>query len=143
MAEVDEQDQRIATVLGDGLEFKLCTERFYKHLRTSLRLPCEVTGIEDFDWEEFCVLGPGDPEEYKQLRRTRPSYRDIFELLAIEKDADSEWVMFHGEDLGARVRRKSDGKEFCLGLSEIRAVDKDSPNHQRLDDYAVWFVNNR
>ena len=51
--------------------------------------------------------------------------------------------MFGGEDIGAHVRRKSDGKEFWLGLAELKAVDKKSANHQLLDDYAVWFVNNR
>ena len=48
-----------------------------------------------------------------------------------------------GEDLAGHVRRKSDGKEFYLGLAEIVAVDKKSKNYQLLDDYAVWFVNNR
>ena len=45
------------------------------------------------------------------------------------------------KDLAAHVRRISDGKEFRLGLSEIKAVAKGSPNHLLLDDYAIWFVN--
>ena len=63
--------------------------------------------------------------------------------MAIENDTWSEWMMFDVEDLAARVRRKSDGVEFYLGLAEISAVERDSMNHQRLDDYSVWFVNNR
>jgi hypothetical protein len=63
-------------------------------------------------------------------------------LVAIEQEVYSEWMMFC-EDLAGRVRRKSDGKEFYLGLAEIKAVDKKSVNYQLLDDYAVWFVNNR
>jgi hypothetical protein len=55
----------------------------------------------------------------------------------------SEWMMFGGEDIAAHVRRKSDGKEFGLGLAELEAVNKKSRNYQLLDDYAVWFVNNR
>ncbi|MBI5243800.1 MAG: hypothetical protein HY922_09000 [Elusimicrobia bacterium] len=145
MVQVDEQDQRIAAVLGEVPEpgFDRCVEKFHRHLQASLRLPCEVTGLEDFDWEESYVMGPGDPKEYKELRRTKPSYRDKFELLRIEKGVDSEWMMFHGEDLGAHVRRKSDGREFCLGLAELKAVDKRSPNFQLINDYATWFVNNR
>ena len=43
----------------------------------------------------------------------------------------------------ARVRRKSDGKEFDLGLAELQVTDKKSPNFRLVDDYAVWLVNNR
>ena len=68
---------------------------------------------------------------------------DIFELLAIEKETGSEWMMFLGEDLAARVQRKSDGVAFHLGLAEIETVERGSLNHQLLYDYAVWFVNNR
>ena len=144
MSEMDEQDQRIAAILGPDCEddFDLCLERLYEHLCASLQLPCEVTGIEDFGWEEYYVIGPGDRGEYKKLRKDNPSYRDVFELLSIEKDTHSEWKMFE-EDLVARVRRKSDGKEFDLGLAEIKAVSGGSPNHRLLDDYATWLVNSR
>jgi hypothetical protein len=37
-------------------------------------------------------------------------------------------MMFYGEDLAGRVRRKSDGKESYLGLAEIKAIDKKSVN---------------
>lgn len=50
---------------------------------------------------------------------------------------------FGGEDIAARVRRKSDGKEFYLGLAELKAIDKRSPSNQLLDDYAVFFTNYR
>ena len=51
-------------------------------------------------------------------------------------------MMFH-EDIVAHVRRKSDGKEFDLGLAELQVTDKKSRNFQLIDDYAVWLVNNR
>jgi hypothetical protein len=51
--------------------------------------------------------------------------------------------MMFDEDIAAHVRRISDGKKFVLGLAELEATDKKSPNFQLLDDYAVWFVNNR
>lgn len=145
MNQMDAQDTRLEKIVPYDEE-STCEdylEKFLDHLESSLRLPCDVTGIEDFRWEERYVIGPGDPEEYETLRKDRPSYQDTFELLEIEEDVYSEWMMYRGEDLAGFVRRKSDGKEFYLGLAEIKAVDKKSRNYQLLDDYAVWFVNNR
>ncbi|MGD0899312.1 MAG: hypothetical protein ABR915_15855 [Thermoguttaceae bacterium] len=115
---------------------------FVKHLKAHLQLPCEVTGTEDFRWEEPYVIGGWSQQEYKRLKKTQPSYTDKYELLEIERGWRSEWMMFE-EDTVAHVRRKSDGKEFDLGLAELRVTDKKSPNFQLIDDYAVWLVNNR
>ena len=140
---VDDQERRIRRVIGDKpLRVKKSIERWHHHLVSHLVLPCEVTGIEDFQWEEFYVIGPGSAWRYRWLRRNRPSYQDIFDLTEVRIDADSEWSMF-SEDLKACVRRKDDGKEFVLGLSELETTDKDSMNSQLLDDYSVWFVNSR
>lgn len=145
MNKMDAQDARIEKIVPYDEESTLedYLEEFLDHLESSLKLPCDVTGIEDFSWEEHYVLGPGDPEEYDRLRKSQPSYQDTFELLEIEEDVYSEWMMYQDEDLAGLVRRKSDGEEFYLGLAEIKAVDKKSKNYQLLDDYAVWFVNNR
>ena len=145
MSDLDAQDERINEILGDDEDstFDKAVEVFFKHLKNSLELPCEVTGIEDFRWEEFYILGPGSSKEYKRLRKTQPSYQDHFDLLDIEEDEISEWMLFGGEDIAAHVRRKSDDKEFILGLSELEAVESASKNYQLLDDYSVWFVNNR
>jgi hypothetical protein len=145
MSRREEQYARIEAIIGDEEDSKFdeCVEKFHQHLASSLELPCDVTGLEDFSWEEFYVLGPGDSEEYEELQQDRPSYTDTFELLEIEAGTCSEWMMFSGEDLAGRMRRKSDGKEFYLGLAEIGAVDKKSKNYQLLQDYGVWFVNSR
>ena len=145
MGKRDEQDARIEAILGKGElgTFDDAVDRFYQCLTGTLELPCEVTGTEDFNWEEPYVFGGYDPEEYARLRESRPSYQDRYDLLSIEKEAFSEWMLFGGEDLGARVRRRSDGKEFILGLAELRVVDKRSPNSQLIEDYADWFVNSR
>jgi len=50
--------------------------------------------------------------------------------------------MFGEEDIIAHVRRKSDGKEFFLGLAELQVTDKKTANCQLIDDYATWLVNN-
>jgi len=145
MPDKDAQDLRIEAILGDDqdLDFDEAVAVFFKHLKANLQLPCEVTGIEDFRWEEPYVLGGWDQDEYEQLKKTQPSYEDHYELLEIRAEGWSEWMMFYGEDIAAHVRRMSDGKEFILGLSELEATDKKSPNHQLIDDYAVWFVNSR
>ena len=141
---LDPQDTRIEAIVGEeseNLDFNDSIDKFYNHLLKFLQLPCDVTGIEDFRWEERYVFGGGSSKEYRKLRETQPSYQDIFELSAINNDIHSEWMLYHGEDLAARVRRKSDGKEFYLGLAEIETVNKKSGNHELLDDYSVWFVN--
>ena len=139
------EDKRIATILGENedLDFEKAVEVFCEYLKSHLSLPCIVTGIEDFRWEEVYVLGPGDKAEYHHLKKTQPSYTDQYELLERDCEAESGWMLFWGQDIGADVRRISDGKKFLLGLSELKATDKKSTNYQLLDDYSVWFVNNR
>lgn len=143
MSKYDEQMRRWKAILGDTIESqKDALNAFFEHLKANLELPCEVTGTEDFQWEEPYVIGGWDQQEYKRLKKDRPSYRDKYELLGISQDDWSEWMMF-SEDIVAHVRRKSDGKEFYLGLTDLRVTDKKSPNFQLIDDYAVWLVNNR
>jgi len=143
--DMDKQFQRIDAIVGDNAEwdFAEALSMFYRHLRQHLVLPCDVTGTEDFRWEERYVLGPGNPKEYARLKKSQPSYRDHYELLKIEQDVVSEWMLFAGDDIAAHVRRKSDGKEFVLGLAELRTVDKSSSNYRHLNDYAVFLVNYR
>lgn len=143
MKEWDEQKQRILAVIGDeDINPDDGMKLWYRHLAAHLALPCDVTGIEDFQWEEFYVLGPGDKTEYQRLRRKRPSYRDVFQLTGIDCDSDSEWCLVPDE-LKAHVSRKSDGRQFVLGLSELKATNHDSQNYQLLRDYAVWLINYR
>lgn len=142
--QLDAHDRRVEEIIGkenDNPKFYDAVMKYYEHLVREFQFPFDVTGIEDFQWEERYIFGGGHSRQYQKLRETQPSYKDIFELLAIEKDTGSEWIMYDGEDLAGHVRRKSDGKEFYLGLSEIEAVDKKLKNHQLLEDYAVWFVN--
>ena len=141
---IDAYDQRIAAILGEkDLDFDEGVDIFYEYLKTNLLLPCEVTVVEDFRWEEFYVFGPGDKAEYEHLKKTQPSYTDRYELLDIVREAESGWMFFWEEDIGADVRRISDGKKFLLGLSELKTVDRKSKDSQLLDDYCAWFVNNR
>jgi hypothetical protein len=139
----DAQFARVEAILGDAeLDFDQALAILLADLKAKLVLPCEVKGSEDFNWEEPYVLGGWSPAEYKRLRKTQPSYTDRFQLLSIGAEEDSEWTMFD-EDIRVRARRVSDGKEFILGVAELKATDKKSANYQLIDDYGVWFVNNR
>lgn len=144
-AKADAQFKRIETIvpLDPDLDRDQAVAAFYEHLKANLRLPCEVTGLEDFKWEEVYVFGVGDPAEYEELTKTQPSYTDLYELLEIDRTLVSQWMLFRAEDIAARVRRKKDSREFILGLAELQATDPGSQNYQLLDDYAVWFINSR
>ncbi len=137
----EESEKRIGAIVGleeDGevREVTLETLTIYWHyLQDNLELPCLLTGIEDFSWEEYYVIGNGSQKEHERLRKTKPSYLDTYEL--------SEWETSVQEDpsLVVYVKRTSDGKKFFLLLDELKAVDESSKNYQLLDDYAVWRAN--
>jgi hypothetical protein len=139
MAKIDPQDQRISAIFGgkipDVTEDSLAA--YLAYLKVHLTWPCQLTGIEDFDWEEYYILGPGDEREYERLKQTRPSYRDRFNLISLDEEPDE------GAGILAKVRRVSDKKRFTLPLAEVKATERKSPNYRLLDDYSVWFVNYR
>lgn len=53
MTKQELQDARIRAIIGDGKieDFGECRDKFYDHLVKSMQIPCDVTWIEDFDWE--------------------------------------------------------------------------------------------
>ena len=136
---MDDQDKRISLILGDAQAdvTEETLEQYLTYLKQHIELPCQLTGIEDFDWEEYYVFGPGDKKEYEKLKKTRPSYTDKFELVSFEDAVDEEVGIL------VNVRRLSDKKRFTLPLAELEATNEKSKNYTLLDDYAVWFVNNR
>lgn len=134
--------RRIDEVIGGESDAAQAMRLWIEYFRDNLVLPCEVTGMEDFRWEEPYVLGIGNSTEYRNLLRRQPSYSDLFTLERIETDVtDSPWAL-HADDLGASVIRKRDGRPFLLGLSELTATDLER-NAQLLQDYAIWFTNCR
>lgn len=139
MTEIDKQDERIGFVFGgeipDVTEESL--ETYLTYLKEHIELPCELTGIEDFDWEEYYVIGPGDQKEYERLKKTKPSHTDKYDMLSLATEVDG-WV-----GILVNLKRVSDKKRFTLPLAELKATDEKSKNYQLLDDYSVWFVNNR
>jgi len=135
----DKQVQRIKSVFPErinDISKQIETLDIYKRfLEKYLDFPVKLTGVEDFNWEEFYIFGPGDKKEYEELKKTRPSYTDIFNLIRIDDYVEEDYGLF------AKVTRISDRKRFEIPLADLEAVDKKSKNYQLLDDYSVWCVN--
>jgi len=140
MVEFDKQEKRIMAILGTKkLDVTRATlKRYLKYLKRHVEFPCQLTGIEDFDWEESYVFGPGNKREYEELKEIQPSYKDKFNLIDFVDNFD-DWE----DGIFVVVRRESDRKKFVLPLADLKATDKKSKNYQLLDDYSVWFVNYR
>src|SRR5690606_1593932 len=112
MSNYDDMEKRLETVLGSDTE--VCSGNLAKwrgHLLKNLTFPLRVTGTEDFLWEEPYVFGGFDADEYEELKKTNPSYKDQFDLLGIGKPRADD------DDLVAKVRRVSDQKMFKIDLS--------------------------
>ena len=137
MTENNAQESRIAQILGeDNLNVSdVSLEMYRSYIQKNIVLPCELTGIEDFSWEEFYILGPGDKNEYEKLKKTRPSYSDTYIFISFDDLID------YTEGLLAKVQRVSDKKHFDLPLADLKVTDKTSQNYQLIDDYAVWYLN--
>jgi hypothetical protein len=66
-----EQEQRILSVIGnEDVEPDEAIRHWYRRLLSSLKLPCDVTGIEDFQWEEIYVVGPAIKRSTTSFERT-------------------------------------------------------------------------
>ena len=140
MGEYEKQEERIIAILGTKkLDVTRKTVRTYlSYLKKHVEIPCQLTGIEDFEWEESYVFGYGSKREYEELKKTQPSYTDKFNLIKFADEMDDYY-----DGIFVHVQRVSDKKKFALPLADLKSTDKKSKNHQLLDDYSVWFVNNR
>ena len=140
MNALDRQLKRIGQVFGkeEPPEVKEKTLKiFLKHLKQNVEFPCMLTGSEDFEWEEFYILGPGSKKEHERLKKTNASYLDTFELIDFEYDPSGD------EGIHAQVRRLSDKKIFILPLDYLKVKPRKSKNFDLINDYGVWFVNYR
>jgi hypothetical protein len=137
MNERETQETRIEHILGDD-NLNVSNESLVKYLaylKNNIIIPCELTGSDDFQWEEFYILGPGDKNEYEELKKTRPSYKDIYTFISIDEQIEDM------PGLMVKVKRISDRKQFVLPLVDLKVTNTKSPNFQLIDDYADWYVN--
>jgi hypothetical protein len=140
MPKRDKHNQRLAAIFGTPDVPDVHTEtleRYLAYLKQQVTFPCQMTGIEPFDWEASYVLEPRSQWEHARLRQTRPSSMDIYELLDFDDEVDPDSGIF------VNVQRVSDTKPFVLPLADLQATKKTSNNAQLLDDFSVWFVNGR
>ena len=140
MDKFEKQEERIIAILRTKkLDVTRKTLKTYlEYLKNHVEVPCQLTGIEDFEWEEPYVFGFGSKKEYEELKKTQPSYKDKFNLINFIDDIDDEY-----DGIFVNVQRISDKKKFVLPLADLKSTDRKSKNYQLLDDYSVWFVNNR
>jgi hypothetical protein len=138
MSDYDEQDRRIAMILGedDVVEVNATTLRIYlDYLMKNINLPCHLTGIDEFAWEERFVFGHGSKAEYEKLKKTQPSHTDTYELLGFNDTVKEDYGIV------VYVKRLSDKRKFTLPLADLKATDEKSDNYKFLDDFSAWFVN--
>ena len=140
MDQYEKQEKRIIAILGtEKIDVTRKTSSTYlKYLKNHLEKPCQLTGIEDFEWEEPYVFGFGSKKEYEELKKTQPSYMDKFNLIKFVDEIDDYY-----EGIFVHAQRLSDKRKFILPLGDLKSTDRRSKNYQLLDDYSVWFVNNR
>jgi hypothetical protein len=137
MPKLDKQDQRIADIFGtkdipDVTDETL--EVYLEYLKQHIEMPCQVTGIESFEWEEYFMYEDGDSKEHERLRKTQPSCMDKYDLLSFDNKIDPE------DGILVNVKRVSDNKMFVLALARLEATKRKSANRQLLNDYAIWFT---
>ena len=150
MGDQEEYDLNVAMILGvelDTDEESPCipeelevNERniqiYCEYLQKNLGMPCYLTGIEDFAWEEKYVFFGGNKNEYERMKKRKASYTDVFKLIELYVNPN-ESVIF------ARVKRISDSKKFTLPLDELESTDSKTSNYKILADYSSWAVNYR
>ncbi len=139
----DEAEQIHWEVFEQKLEEIFCTtnlevnltnlKKYLKYLKQNLTIPCLVTGMEEFEWEEYYTMGPGSKKEYQKLKKTQPSYTDQFNLLKLDNKLDVEYGIL------AVLERTTDNLKFTFPLADLETVVEDSINAELLEDYSMWF----
>ena len=128
-------EQKLEEILGTtNLEVNPTNlKKYLKYLKQNLTIPCLVTGMEEFEWEEHYTMGPGSKKEYQKLKKTQPSYTDEFNLLKLDSKLDIEYGIF------AVLERTTDNQKFTLPLADLETVVEDSINAELLEYYSMWF----
>ncbi|MEG3845663.1 hypothetical protein QT971_01485 [Microcoleus sp. herbarium19] len=134
---VKQFESKIRQILGSK-NIDTSLESFIKYLdyiKKNIQLPCFVTGVEEFEWEEEYTIGSGSKKEYAKLKKTQPSHTDTFKINRLDD------LFIEGDRILVEVIRIKDRQKFILPLADLESVDLISQNQQLLDDYYLWFVN--
>jgi Calcium binding len=111
------------------------TLKYLEYLKQNTIVPCRVTGREEFRWEEEYLSDFGNKKEYEKLKKTQPSYTEIFQILGLRDSVSKQ------DGVMVDVQRLTDKQTFILPLISLEPIDKSSPNNQLLEDYTLWFIN--
>lgn len=139
LGEVDREDfeNRIEQILGTTIieveESNL--NRYLKYLKKNIKKPCYLTGTEEFLWEEDYLFGEGSQKKYEKLKKTQPSYTDVFTLVKFSE------TLSEVDGLLVEVQRVSDKRTFVLPLADLEVTDENTSNYQLIEDYLMWFLN--
>jgi hypothetical protein len=109
--------------------------KYLEYLQQNMIIPCNVTGREEFRWEQEYLSGSGKKKEYEKLKKTQPSSTQIFQIVRV-RDSVSK-----NDGIMVDVQRLTDKQTFILPLVDLKAIDARSPNNQLLEDYTLWFIN--
>lgn len=110
---MEDWEKQIIKILGNKSERNQeNSNRYLDYLKKTLKLPCRLTGTEDFPWEEPYIFGGWDQEEYEEKKKTNPSYEDEFELIELLPPS------IRDDNVIARVKRLEDNK--ILKWEEIK-----------------------
>ncbi len=128
-------EQQLEEILGTRkLEVTINNlKKYLKYLKENIEYPCVVTGMDEFEWEEYYTIGPGSKKEYQKLKKTQPSHTDKFNILKLNDTLDDKYGIL------ADVQRGSDQRKFTLPLAELESVVEDSLNSELLENYSMWF----
>jgi hypothetical protein len=134
--DIEELEEKVKKILGNSrIKVNQKTlNKYFKYLKENLELPCYLGGSEEFLWEEEYLYGPGKIKEYEELKKTNPSYTDVFVLENFQPKFDET------DGIMVDVKRVSDNQQFTIPLAELEVSDEDSPNHSLIEDYLAWFI---
>jgi hypothetical protein len=125
----------------------LTTESTIEHVWDHLgpegqRIQQILTGIDpDDEWNAFKVWN-------KHLQKVLqfPFEAEVFEPQEHGPLQDGDEVIVERiedvvEEYGIIVQVKHEGISYQFPLGDLEAIDTKSPNHDFIQDYAVWFAN--
>jgi hypothetical protein len=133
----NKEKRRISEILKskDESVSKKNQKIFLGYLKNNFQVPCILTGMEDFDWEEPYLFGGWSKTEYEKLKLTKPSYTDKFGFISFIDE------IFDWKGIFIKAKRLSDNKMFDLPIWDLKVVNKKSSNYLLISDYSSWMTN--
>lgn len=107
-----------------------------KYLNENLEFPFEITGSEDFPWEEKYIFGFGSKDEWEEEKMNKPSYKDTYMALEVIPYYDR-----YGLYIKAKRTSRMKRKKFDLILGFITCTEKEGKNGNIIEAYKVWRAN--